>query len=134
MARWPRRKRPIYGGIGNDKLWGVSGQDHLDGGDGTEDKASFELYPCGVDVDLSWHRAIPMQSGPSCDFSVTLFNVEIVLGSSFNDSIVGNSQPNELYGRDGDDTLKAGHSNDLLSGGDGTDTCTGGIQESCESS
>jgi Ca2+-binding RTX toxin-like protein len=50
-----------------------------------------------------------------------LRSIEDAAGSSHHDALVGNGDPNKLYGRNGDDTLRAGVGNDILDGGDGND-------------
>ena len=49
-----------------------------------------------------------------------------VLGSDFNDVLIGNSARNSLTGREGNDRLSGGAGNDTLSGGAGADTLIGG--------
>lgn len=50
-----------------------------------------------------------------------------VLGGSGNDTMVGDTQHNELYGNGGNDSITGGNGNfDSIFGGDGNDTLTGG--------
>jgi Ca2+-binding RTX toxin-like protein len=57
------------------------------------------------------------------------FNVdkfENVIGSAFNDTIIGNSAANNLDGGIGNDSISGDSGNDTLSGGDGNDSIGGG--------
>jgi Ca2+-binding RTX toxin-like protein len=51
--------------------------------------------------------------------------VEIVLGSAFNDTITGNGSANYLFGGAGVDTINAGPGNDQVWGGTGNDNLNG---------
>jgi Ca2+-binding RTX toxin-like protein len=55
-----------------------------------------------------------------------LFEVEAVIGSAFNDAIIGGSAADSLLGGDGNDRLDGGGSVDTLAGDGGNDTLTGG--------
>jgi serralysin len=56
----------------------------------------------------------------------TYFSIEKVVGSMFDDTLIGDANANRLYGRDGADTLLGGGGQDVLMGGEGQDTLTGG--------
>lgn len=102
----------MFGGADNDRLHGGEGNDQLDGGSGT-DWAEFD-GGASVNVDLTAGTAF----GQGND---TLFNIENVLGSSFNDIIKGNSLNNRLEGGDGNDTFTATLGNDIIRGDAGID-------------
>ena len=51
-----------------------------------------------------------------------LISIENLIGTSFNDTLRGNSGANELSGGLGSDLLRGSRGNDLLNGGDGVDT------------
>jgi Ca2+-binding RTX toxin-like protein len=62
-------------------------------------------------------------------------SIESLVGSSFNDTLVGNDSVNDIQGgtgndtiqgRGGDDVLQGGEGNDQLEGGPGADTLAGG--------
>ena len=53
--------------------------------------------------------------------------IENLIGSSFNDILVGNVRANVLTGNDGADFLNGDRGNDTLLGGDGDDTIVGGF-------
>jgi Ca2+-binding RTX toxin-like protein len=98
----------LFGGEGNDWLIGGTGNDRLDGGSDT-DTASYGGSTGGVTVDLAAERATGLQGND------TLLNIENVVGSDGNDSLLGDSLANVLYGGIGDDTLDGGAGNDWVS-------------------
>src|SRR5205807_2057066 len=55
-----------------------------------------------------------------------LVSIENIIGSSWNDTIVGDGADNRLEGGLGNDTLIGGGGRDTLLAGFGTDTLTGG--------
>jgi Ca2+-binding RTX toxin-like protein len=146
----------LYGDAGNDWLYGDAGNDfldggglgsntisaginHFDGGDGF-DTVSYEDYTDGVDI--------PAQPVPDIWFPKildTFVNVEKIVGSNFDDDIVGDrlgvGSSNVLDGGAGDDiidgddedggpggndVLLGGNGRDVLFGNRGNDTLTGG--------
>lgn len=102
----------LFGGANNDRLNGGEDNDQLDGGTGT-DWADFD-GGAAVTVDLVAGTAF----GQGND---TLFNIENVLGSSFNDTIKGNGFNNRLDGGDGNDTFIASLGSDIIRGDAGID-------------
>ena len=48
-------------------------------------------------------------------------DIENVIGSDYDDALIGNERPNELYAGDGDDVLIGGAGADFLQGGKGID-------------
>ena len=56
----------------------------------------------------------------------TLFGIEGLVGSAYNDLVTGDANANTIFGLAGDDTLYGGVGNDDLWGGDGNDTLYGG--------
>lgn len=94
----------LYGGKDDDLLIGGVGNDMIDGGTGS-DMVSYLYSSVGVTVDLEAGTA---QAG-TLDQD-TLYNIEYVEGTYFNDRITGNAANNALIGGAGDDTLigKAG--------------------------
>jgi serralysin len=118
----------IEGRGGNDVLLGNGGDDVLDGGLGT-DTASYESNTARVIAYLG-PNGIPGQgyeyalvNGAEELVSVdTLFNIENLTGSAFDDALVGNEGLNTLRGGNGNDTLNGGANADTLIGGLGSDT------------
>ena len=109
----------LLGGAGIDTLWGSDGNDYIDGGSGSFDAASYQDASSGVNIDLV---ACTTTGGSGNDI---IFNVEVIWGSLFDDSIKGSSANNDLYGEDGDDTLLGGTGNDYLDGYSGDDQLFG---------
>ena len=113
----------IFGSVGDDVIEGGAGADDMDGGDDI-DLLSYESSSEGVNIDLSTNTA---SGGDATDD--TIANFENVLGSAFNDTLIGDDGDNELTGgggRDvligdaGDDTINGG-GGDIMFGGDGND-------------
>ena len=97
-------------------LTGGAGADALDGGAGT-DTASYVGSNAGVTIDLV------AGNGTGGDAQGdTLTDIEYVVGSGFDDTLVGNSGVNALYGGGGNDTLIGGAGADSLAGGAESDT------------
>ena len=105
---------------GDDHLIGAAGNDVLIGGGGANDVVHYDAAPSAVTVNLN--------SGTSSggDGSDSISGVEAVVGSAFNDSLVGSSGVDAMYGMGGNDTISAAGGNDYLFGGLGNDTLTGG--------
>jgi Ca2+-binding RTX toxin-like protein len=82
----------IYGLGGNDSLKGFGGADRLDGGAGI-DTVHYGDSSLGVAVNLMTGRGY----GGSAEGD-TLTSIENVFGSNFNDTIIGNSSANQLWG------------------------------------
>ncbi|MCV6603142.1 MAG: DUF4114 domain-containing protein [Cohaesibacter sp.] len=116
----------VLGGNGNDDLNGNSGDDLLDGGSGND----IINGGSGIDtVDYSnWDTKIianlltGLAKGNGTD---ELISIENVLGTDYNDNIVGNRKDNQLYGNEGNDRLVGYTGDDSLYGGAGEDYLNG---------
>ena len=110
----------VRGGTGNDTLVGGGGPDELDGGTG-RDVVSYSSAPAGVTVTLGGGAddGVPGQGD-------SVLAVETVVGSAFNDLLVGAGGAERLEGRGGDDRIDGGGGNDTLIGGTGGDAVAGG--------
>src|SRR5215510_13345389 len=111
----------INGLGGNDQIKGFGGADRLDGGSGI-DTAFYSDSTVGVTVNLTQGRGF----GGSAEGD-TLFNIENLFGSSYNDQLIGDGNDNALTGLGGNDILKGGGGTDSLDGGGGSDTLIGGL-------
>ena len=127
----------LDGGANNDLLVGGAGNDTIDGGTGT-DIASYLYSSNGVVVNLDVTTGYSHQSyflDLESSFSIaagkaqdgygtvdTLINLEGILGSSFDDILIGDSQSNAIAGLAGNDLLVGNGGDDTLDGGDGIDT------------
>ena len=106
----------LSGGTGSDRLAGLAGNDRLGGGPGRDTADYSSFFPVnlqvGVIVDLVRGQAV----GDGTD---SLFAIENVLGSSFDDRLLGNRGANVLVGSDGNDILDGRRGRDALRGGPG---------------
>ena len=131
----------LYGGDGNDRLRGATGNDRLYGGAGSD-----RLLPdTGNDVvdggpgsdilDFLSGRG-PIQVGlcagtvtyfhPAHTWAHSLFSIEKVDGTRYDDILVGDPGRNVLRGKQGADQISGGGGDDDLIGGTGNDTVLGG--------
>jgi Ca2+-binding RTX toxin-like protein len=110
----------LYGLTGNDSLNGGAGADDLHG-DAGFDFARYDASSSAVTVNL----ATGAGSGGDAAGD-TLYEIEGVVGSAYNDVVTGDGAANSLYGVAGDDILSGGAGADDLWGGDGNDTLFGG--------
>lgn len=117
-----------YGGLGDDRFVNYLGNDVFDGGPG-EDTVSFALAQSGVVVDLG------SEDPQSVMGEDTFIFIENVIGSVYDDVLIGSEADNEisarmgndsLFGNDGDDRLAGHRGADILEGGAGNDTLIGG--------
>ncbi len=108
----------LQGQEGNDTLNGGAGNDTLDGGAGT-DTATYVDATEGVTGSVF---AMQNVSGTETD---TLISIENLIGSSFDDQLVGNTGANVLEGGAGQDGLIGQNGDDTLRGGDGHDILRG---------
>jgi Ca2+-binding RTX toxin-like protein len=102
---------------GNDTLRGGTGVNTLDGGAGI-DTASYALAAAGVRVDLWTLQA----SG--ADAADTLSGIENVVGSAFDDILLGGLGANAIMGGAGNDVLAGSVGTDILDGSEGNDTAS----------
>jgi len=115
----------LFGAAGNDLLLGLAGNDTFSGGSGA-DKVSFRFSPNGIEADLLSGFA----TGEGDDaFAGPGIDVEIIVGSDFNDNITGGggvvATNFRFNGRAGNDVLTGSGSNDTLKGGGGKDVLRG---------
>jgi Ca2+-binding RTX toxin-like protein len=118
----------LVGDVGDNGFVPQGGDDNVIGGAGF-DHLTYIFSGGPVTVDLAAGTAV----GEGSD---TFAEIEDVQGSDFGDSIVGDSNPNFLFGGpgadilsglDGDDFLFGEAGNDSLDGGGGTDELNGGL-------
>jgi Ca2+-binding RTX toxin-like protein len=123
-------KNEFYGGAGNDAISGGWNDDIIDGGPGV-DVVSFTGRPVTLDLNIT----APQNTGHGMD---TVRNIEDVLGSEFDDFIIGTFGPNIIRGQGGNDTLygrpfpSVSTVWDTIDGGAGDDTCFGVRNYNCE--
>ena len=110
----------LTGNADNNVLEGGGGGDTLDGGEGI-DTASYAGSASRVDVRLS--GTVVNYGDATGD---TLTNIENLIGSDHNDTLVGNGQANAMTGMVGNDLLWGSSGDDFLTGGPGADRLVGG--------
>ncbi|MGJ0412653.1 hypothetical protein NG764_09345 [Aliarcobacter cryaerophilus] len=120
----------LYGEEDNDTFYGGKGKDYIHGGTTGDDAVAFNTVytgdtalTTGVYVDLTAQKVY--NDGYASDTTNgidTLVSIERVLGSSLDDTLVGNALGYDgLYGYDGDDTIFVSTSGtDYLDGGNHT--------------
>jgi Ca2+-binding RTX toxin-like protein len=111
----------VIGSSFDDQLTGTVGDNVLNGEEGS-DRVSYGNATAGVAVNLG--LVGPQNTGGAG--TDTLVSVEGLMGSNFNDSLIGDGGTNVMYGMDGDDVLSGLGGGDLFSGGNGNDMLNGG--------
>jgi len=110
----------LFGGDGNDTIEGGAGWDTLDGGAGTADLLTAENAMARVRIDLAASFASGVGSGRD-----SVIGFERVLGSAFNDALIGSTGAETLSGGAGNDNISGLDGDDVLVGGAGNDSLRG---------
>ena len=120
----------IDGGTGRDELLGQDGSDRFKGADlgqdvvtggiHADDKADYRQLPAGVGVNET--TGLVHMTGAGVDGGI--LGVERVLGTNFDDHLIGGTGNDTLFGRGGNDTIEGRGGADDLDGSIGTDTVT----------
>jgi len=134
----------IYGGDGNDRLFGGAYDDTIDGGDGDDvilggfgndtiyggQGHDLILGDSGLLVwDSAGHVTVTL-TAPAVGGDDTIYGEagdDVVYGGAGADLIYGGTGNDTLYGNDGDDTIFGGEGDDWISGGDGHDVLFGDL-------
>lgn len=108
---------------GQQEFRGLAGNDTFDGGAGDRDVLN---YRWGGDTDGHMPVTVDMVAGTAIDQwgDLDVFTgIERVDGTKFGDTLFGNSERNDLNGREGDDLIDSfGGEDNFLGGGRGNDT------------
>jgi serralysin len=113
----------VIGSAFNDTLFGTSGQNRLNGGNGV-DTVSYITASGAVTVTL----AVTGFQNTGAGGTDQLLGIENLIGSTFNDTLTGsNTTANTLNGAAGNDTLNGLDGADTLIGGAGDDVMDGGL-------
>lgn len=104
----------ITGGAGDDVLRGGGGVDTMNGGAGI-DTADYTLAAAGVVARIDLQQATNDGDGATDTYT----SIENLIGSNFNDVLIGDANANVLMGGIGTDTLLGFGGNDILMGGSG---------------
>ncbi|NEQ69760.1 MAG: calcium-binding protein [Symploca sp. SIO2D2] len=102
----------LIGDDGNNVLFGNGGTDYLDGGEGF-DSVSFTLEKFAINADLSQNRATYIDDA-GVEVVETLLNIESLIGSAFDDRLIGDDGNNWLRGNGGVDYFDGGDGVDLV--------------------
>jgi len=114
----------LIGNGGDDRFIGGRGADHMDGGEGDRDTVDYSAASEAIGVELDFGGFMGEADGD------TFTDIEFVVGSAFDDTIIGNDAVNrltggagndDLAGLGGDDTIIGGQGNDFIEGGEGDD-------------
>jgi Ca2+-binding RTX toxin-like protein len=110
----------LEGGDGADTLSGRGGADVLIGGKGV-DTVTFNASAGAVRVDFTAGTGL---GGDAEGDSYA--ELENIIGSAYDDTLIGNAASNRIEGGDGNDILSGRAGADTLIGGTGTDTASYG--------
>ncbi len=130
----------LIGGVDQDTLYGEAGADTLRGGDsndmlfdGNSGTVDADVFDGGAGFDtidylhassaLSVNLTTGIHSGSAAGDSYS--NVEYLMGSIYNDVIVGGGNFTHLHGRSGNDTMTGTSANETFYGGAGNDDVNG---------
>ena len=106
----------IVGSTGADLFLMGSGAETIDGGYG-QNIIDFHTQTTGVLVQLNAN-----DFGTASGLGIAndwLTNIEVVVGSSGNDTLIADNLSDSLYGGAGNDTIVAGNGSDVFDGGSG---------------
>ncbi|MFM9973176.1 MAG: calcium-binding protein, partial [Beijerinckiaceae bacterium] len=126
----------VLGTDGDDTLKNTGAVEMISGGAGL-DKLVFEEGTRGINVNLATgaltdsfgnRDTIALVETATATGTVKVSSVEIIIGTSFNDTITGSAQTDYLVGGAGNDRLSGGAGSDELYGGTGNDVLNGGDQ------
>ena len=131
----------LNGGNGNDYLYAGAGNDSVDGGAGDDlifgsDGAGNDSYRGGQGIDtieysnLASSINVNLSRGISTGAAINtdrLYDIENIIAGDSDDSLIGSSRANYIYGELGDDSIDASTGNDFVYGGDGDDNLNGGL-------
>jgi len=114
----------VFGGEGDDVFIAGTGQNDYDGGTGS-DTVDFSAFSRSINVNLATGSTSGGSSGNAAS-NDTLVNIENLVGTNGNDTIVGSNAANTLSGGNGNDTILDVGGNDDVSGGAGDDVFIAG--------
>ena len=119
----------LFGGAGDDLLDGGDGSDTIYGGDGS-DTASFASMRFPTLVVGESYRGVSLSLDDSLhgieNVTDTLFEIENLIGSQFDDTLLADNAANLVSGGTGDDLIFTYGGDDEVDGGEGDDQISTG--------
>jgi Ca2+-binding RTX toxin-like protein len=112
----------IYGGAGDDQIWGVFGDDELYGEAGNDQIRGGE----GADTIYGGEGNDEIRGDDDHLLALELFGNDFIDGGAGEDVIYGELGDDDIYGCLGNDQLHGEEDNDFLSGEEGDDSLYGG--------
>ncbi|MEO7222833.1 MAG: calcium-binding protein [Devosia sp.] len=112
----------LNGSDGFNYVWTGGGQDTVHGSDGN-DFVDYSASNQAVTVNFAAGTVVKSDTTSLGTFDS---KVELIAGSDFADTFIGDDRNNGMFGNAGDDTLNGSGGNDNLNGGDGNDSLNGG--------
>jgi serralysin len=109
----------IYGGSDRDFIFSGNGADYIDGGEGSD----RVIYTTSTAINVNLTTGVG--SGGWAEGDV-FTSIEMISGSDFGDTIVGNDAINTLDGFGGNDIIYGGDGKDRITGSEGEDSLYGG--------
>lgn len=108
----------ISGDFGDDVIFAGEGADNIVGGSGSDTVVFIGNISAqtGVFVDIQSGRGI----GSDAEGDIYI-GVENLMGTEFDDILIGNDEDNDIYGFGGNDIIFPNGGKDILNGGDGND-------------
>jgi streptogramin lyase len=121
----------LYGGAGDDQLEGDAGNDHLFGGGGDDelcgdDGNDFLFGGLGNDTLFGETGKDQLFGEAGNDVLLGGDNNDFLFGGTGNDQLFGQAGNDQLFGENGNDIIVGGDGNDKLFGGNGRDLLIGG--------
>lgn len=131
----------LTGNGGNNTLTGGGGADHLSGAGGNDillpgNDVLADVINGGTGTNTVSYANASGSVGVNLEVNSNNFGVasgdtytliQDIIGSNFDDALIGDGNNNRLSGGVGADTLQGGAGNDTLTGGAGADSLVGGI-------
>ena len=118
----------LFGGADDDTLEGGAGADELNGDSG-DDQVTYENSAVAVIFNKAPDASGAFIGEGGEAEGDRLISIEYIIGSNFNDILLGNpTQGSTLEGRGGNDALFGGAGKDFLLGGVGGDVMNGGAE------
>ena len=119
----------LLGLAGNDTLEGGGGDDLLEGGAGADTIRGGAGFDFAVYSGSLVAVSVSLVGGPEAGDATgdTFDSIEGVLGSAFDDTIVGDANANTIQAGAGNDVIRTGDGADLIAGNAGNDTIYGGL-------